>query len=70
MKTMDYRKVDQLTVGQLEPEDLIEINDEIVNVVEVISLNDGYSIEIVNDFGERDIIHCDDFEVFDLYIFD
>jgi hypothetical protein len=70
MKLMDYRKVDILTVGQLEPEDLIEVDNEIVNVVEVIALNEGYSLEIVNDFGEREIIHCDDFEMFSLFIFD
>lgn len=67
IKTMnDYVKVDILNAGQLEADDLILVDNEVVNVVEVISLPVGYSIEIVNDFGEHDIIFAEDFELFSL----
>ena len=37
---MDYVKVDILTAGQLEVDDLILVNDEVVSIVEIISLAD------------------------------
>lgn len=66
IKDMSYVKVDILTSGQLEPEDLILVNGDVVNVVEVIPLADGYSIEIVDDYGDREVIHAEDFEQFSL----
>jgi hypothetical protein len=47
---MDYVKVDILTAGQLEVDDLILVGDEVVSIVEIISLRDGYTIETINDF--------------------
>jgi len=63
---MEYVKVDILTSGQLEVDDLILIDDEVVSIVEIISLPDGYTIEVVNDFGEREIIKVEEYQQFDL----
>ena len=63
---MEYVKVDILTSGQLEVDDLIQVGDEVVSIVEIISLADGYTLEIINDFGEREIIEVEEYEQFDL----
>ena len=63
---MEYVKVDILTSGQLEVDDLILIDDEVVSIVEIISLPDGYTIEVVNDFGEREVIQVEEYQQFDL----
>lgn len=67
---MDLIKVDTLTAYSLEPGDLIDVNGEVVTVVYVDSLDDGYEIDIVNDFGEDDTIYASDDELFDLYMLD
>jgi hypothetical protein len=66
MMDMEYVKVDILTSGQLEVDDLIQVGDEVVSVVEIISLPDGYTIEIINDFGEREVIEVGEYQQFDL----
>jgi hypothetical protein len=63
---MDYVKVDVLTAGQLMVDDLIVINDEVVSIVTIISLADGYELEIINDFGERETVTVGEFDNFDL----
>jgi hypothetical protein len=63
---VDYVKVDMLTSGQLEIDDNILIADEVVSIVDIVSLPDGYTLEIVNDFGEREIIQVGEFDQFDL----
>ena len=63
---MDYVKADVLTAGQLMVDDLIKVADEVVSITEIISLSDGYSLEIINDFGEREIIQVGEYEQFDL----
>jgi hypothetical protein len=63
---MEYVKVDILTSGQLEVDDLIQVGDEVVSIVEIVSLADGYTLEIINDFGEREIIEVEEYEQFDL----
>jgi hypothetical protein len=63
---MDYTKVDILTAGQLMVDDCILIGDEVVSIVDIISLPDGYTLEIVNDFGEREIIEVGEYDQFDL----
>jgi hypothetical protein len=63
---MDYVKVDILTAGQLEVDDLILVGDEVVSIVEIISLRDGYTLEIINDFGEREVIEVEEYQQFDL----
>ena len=63
---MDYVKVDTLTSGQLEVDDLILVDDEVVSIIEIVSLPDGYTIEIINDFGEREVIEVAEFQQFAL----
>ena len=66
IEVMDYVKVDILTAGQLEVDDLILIDDEVVSIVEIISLADGYTLEVINDFGEREVIQVEEYQQFDL----
>ncbi len=66
IQIVDYVKVDILTAGQLMVDDCILINYEVVSIEEIISLPDGYTLEIVNDFGEREIIQVGEFDQFDL----
>ena len=68
IQIVDYVKVDILTAGQLEVDDCILVADEVVSIVEIISLPDGYTLEIVNDFGEREIIQVGEYEQFDLML--
>ena len=63
---MDYYKVDILTAGQLMVDDCILVGDEVVSIVDIVSLRDGYTLEIVNDFGEREIIEVGEYDQFDL----
>ena len=57
-------RVDLLTSGQLEVDDLILVGDEVVSIVNIISLPDGYTLEIINDFGEREIIEVEEYQQF------
>jgi hypothetical protein len=56
--SMELVKADTLTVDSLEIGDLISYNDEIVEVafIESDSTGDNYDIEIVNDFGEKEVV--------------
>jgi hypothetical protein len=69
MNGMELKSVDVLTAGQLEVDDMITVNDEIVNIVEIVSLPDGYTIEVVNDFGEREVIQVEEYQQFNLMMF-
>jgi len=66
IEIVDYVKVDMLTSGQLEIDDNILIADGVVSIVDIVSLADGYTLEVVNDFGERDIIEVGEYDQFDL----
>ncbi len=66
IQIVDYVKVDLLTSGQLEVDDCILIGDEVVSIVDIVSLPDGYTLEVVNDFGERETIQVDEYDQFDL----
>jgi len=66
IQIVEYVKVDVLTSGQLEIDDNILIADEVVSIVDIVSLRDGYTLEIVNDFGEREIIEVGEYDQFDL----
>jgi len=65
---MDYRMVDVLNSDQLEPDDLIDLDGEIVKVISISSLRYGYALTYENEFGEKDIIDILDDDTFDLYI--
>jgi len=58
MINMELVKADTLTADSLEIGDLISYNDEIVEVlfIESDSTGDNYDVQIVNDFGEKEII--------------
>ena len=66
IQIVDYVKADILTSGQLMIDDCILIGDEVVSIAEIVSLQDGYTLEVVNDFGERDVIEVGEYDQFDL----
>ena len=66
IQIMDYVKADLLTSGQLMVDDAILIADEVVSISDIQSLADGYVLEVVNDFGERDTIEVGEYDQFDL----
>lgn len=68
IKNMDFILADVLNVDQLEPDDYIMIDGDIVQVLNIASLKDGYVISFVNDFGEEDLIEVDDYAKFDWYV--
>ena len=68
MLVMDYRMVDILNADQLEIDDLIGFGEDIVKIISIIPLNDGYSLKIENEFGEKEIVEIKDDEQFELYI--
>jgi hypothetical protein len=65
---MDYRMVDVLNADQLEVNDLIGIADEIVKIISIAPLSDGFSLVIENEFGEKDLINIFDSDQFELFI--
>ena len=58
MINMEMIKADTLTIDSLEIGDLISHDNEIVEVIfiESDSTGDNYDVQIVNDFGEKEII--------------
>jgi len=68
IQIVDYVKADILTSGQLMIDDCILIGNEVVSIAEIVSLRDGYTLEVVNDFGERDVIEVGEYDQFDLMI--
>ena len=66
IQIVDYVKVDILTAGQLMVDDCILISDEVVSIADIVSLPDGYTLEVVNDFGERETIQVGEYDQFDL----
>ena len=68
MISMDFVKVDILNVDQLEPSDYIMIDGEIVQVINIVGMKNGYAISYSNDFGEVDLVEVDDYAQFDLYV--
>ena len=66
IQIVDYVKADVLTSGQLMVDDCILIANEVVTIAEIVSLPDGYTLEVVNDFGERDVIEVGEYDQFDL----
>ncbi len=68
IQIVDYVKADILTAGQLMVDDCIQVADEVVSIIDIVSLPDGYTLEVVNDFGERDIIEVGEYDQFDLMV--
>jgi len=71
MSNVDLIKADVLTIDSLEIGDLIGYNDEIVEVlfIESDSTGDNYDIEVVNDFGEKQVVQFAFNEVVDWYVY-
>ena len=69
--SMELIKADTLTADSLEIGDLISYNDEIVEVlfIESDSTGDNYDIQIVNDFGEKEIVQFAFDEEVDWYVY-
>ena len=70
MIDMELIKADTLTADSLEIGDLISYNDEIVEVlfIESDSTGDNYDVQIVNDFGEKEIIQFAFDDAIDWYV--
>ena len=70
MLTMDYRMVDVLNADQLEVGDLIGFGDEVVKILSITPIKDGYALSIENDFAEKDFVEISDSEQFELFLFE
>ena len=70
MIDMELIKADTLTADSLEIGDLISYNDEIVEVlfIESDSTGDNHDVQIVNDFGEKEIIQFAFDDAIDWYV--
>ena len=70
MIDMELIKVDSLTPDSLEIGDLISYNNEIVEVlfIESDSTGDNYDVQIVNDFGEKEVIQFAFDDAIDWYV--
>jgi hypothetical protein len=71
MNPMELAKADDLRIHELQIGDLIGYNDEIVEVtfIESDSTGDNYDIEIVNDFGEKEVVQFAFDEVVNWYVY-
>jgi hypothetical protein len=71
IKTMELVYADNLNPGQLMPEDLIKIGDDIVEVLSIESdiTGDQYFIETQNEFGEKEFTEFSYHDVIQLYVF-
>ena len=67
---MDYVRVDILNANQLEVDDPIGLGDEVVKIISIHEEDIGFTAEIENEFGERDVIEIGDDEKFELFIWD
>ena len=68
MLIMDYVHVDNLAVDQLMENDLVEISGEVVQIIAISPIKNGYAITFENEFGEKDILEFDDYAIFKLYV--
>jgi hypothetical protein len=64
----DFRMVDILNADQLEINDLIGIGEDIVKIISISSLQNGFSIEVENNFGEKDLVDISEDDKFELFI--
>lgn len=68
MLGMEYVFVDVLNVDQLMIDDLIEVEGDIVKVIAITSLPNGFAIGYEDDFGEKELLEVDDYAQFNLYV--
>jgi hypothetical protein len=71
MKTMELIYADNLTPDQLMPDDLIEIEDGIVEVIDIESdsTGDKYFIAYQDEFGEKDVVEYNFDSQIKLFVF-
>jgi len=71
MKPMELIFADRLTPGQLMLNDLIGVEDDVVEVIGITDTNGGddYQIELINEFGEKDIVNLKHDELVSLYVY-
>jgi hypothetical protein len=71
IKVMELIKADVLTADAIEIGDLISFDDDIVEVIsiDIDSTGDIYSIEVSNDFGEKQIVDFHFDEEIDWYVY-
>ena len=67
---MDYRLVDVLNADQLEVNDLIGLGDEVVKIIAIAPTKFWFELTYENEFGEKDVVECNDDEQFELFIFE
>ncbi len=69
--TMELIHADNLTPDQLMLGDLIEVGPDIVEVIfiESDSTGDNYSVQIENEFGEKDFAEFSYTDSIPLYVF-
>ena len=70
MLTMDYRLADVLNSDQLEVNDLIGLGNEIVKIISISTLKNGFALTVENDFNEKDVVEISDDEQFELFVLD
>jgi hypothetical protein len=68
MLNMDLKKVDVFKVDELMPEDYIEIDGVVCEVVDITPLKDGYAIKFLDEYGETDFIEVEDDATFNFYV--
>ena len=70
MISMELLHADNLTADQIMIGDLIKIDNDIVEVIfiESDSTGDNYDVQIVNDFGEKEIVQFAFDDAIDWYV--
>lgn len=68
MKTMEFRKVDELFPDQVELGDFLKLNNEIVEVLDVTPTDNGVAFTFEDDYGDRDIVEVLDDEKIEWFI--
>ena len=68
MISMDYRHVDTLNIDQVMENDLVDIEGEIVQIISIHQISNGFVFTYQNEFGEKEIVEFDDNQQFDLYV--
>lgn len=69
MTSMDLKHVDVFNVSELMPEDLIEIDDVVCEVVSIEALKDGYAISYLDEYGEPEVVEVSDDARFNFYVY-
>jgi len=71
INAMELIHADNLNPGQLMPNDLIKLGDDIVEVISIDSdaTGDQYFIETQNEFGEKETVTLSYHDVIHLYVF-